>query len=189
MSGLMPRQRLGQIISRTSNLPHLIGRRRWYIGIQRQIRDRQTMIGAMNPGNGAIVVIVVVVAAAAVGRIVVIGHVTALLRALQTIVILFGDMTARRRETVSQIGTTTTLVARCDRATITRALVKIVRLLSHLLQILEGTKDLLVKYVALFACVISGTHICRASYHRHPVHLLAHLDHNLISQQSLISQL
>lgn len=178
MSGLMPRQRLGQIISGPSNLPHFIGRRRWYIRIQRQIRDRQTMIGAMNPGDGAIVVIVIVIVAAFVGRIVIIDHVTALFRALQTIVILFGDMTARRRETISQIGASTTLVARCDRA-ITRALMKMVRLLSHLLQVLERTEDLLVKYVALFARVIGGTHIRRASHHRHPVHFLAHLDHNL----------
>lgn len=91
----MPHQGLGQVISGASNLPHLIGRRRRYVGIQRQIRDGQTMIAA-NPGDSTVVVIVIVVAVAAVVRgIVVVGRVTTLFRALQTIVILLGDVTAR----------------------------------------------------------------------------------------------
>lgn len=137
---------------------------------------------AANPGDGdsAIVIIIIVVVAAVIGRIIVVGCVTTLLRALQTIVILFGDVTARRRETISQVGASTTLVARRDRATtITRLLMKMVRLLSHLLQILEGTEDLLVKHVTLFARVIGRTYVRCASHHCHSIHLFAHLNHNL----------
>lgn len=90
----MSHQRLGQVISGASNLPHVIGRRRRYVGIQLQIRDGQTMIAA-NPGDSAVVVIVIVDVAAVVERIVVVDCVTTLLRALQTIVILFGNVTAR----------------------------------------------------------------------------------------------
>lgn len=70
-----------------------------------------------------------------------------------------------------------TLIAR-NRAATTYDLMMI-RLLSHFLQVLEGTEDLLVENVALLARVIGGTHIRRASHHRHPVHLFAHLDHDL----------
>jgi len=121
-----------------------------------------------------VVTVVIVVVPAAAGVAVV--RVTTLLGALQTIVILLGDVTTRR-ETIAHIGATATFVAR-DRTTAAYDLVMI-RLLSHLLQVLEGTEDLLVENVALLARVIGGTHIRRASHHRHPVHFFAHLDHDL----------
>lgn len=88
---------------------------------------------AANPADGDIIIIDIITIVAAVGRIVVVDRVTTMLRALQTIVILFGDVTARCRETISQIGASTTLVARRDRATTVAHALEMIRLLSHFL--------------------------------------------------------
>lgn len=121
-----------------------------------------------------VVTVVIVVVPAAAGIVVI--RVTTLLGALQAIVIFLDDVTTRR-ETIAHIGATATLVAR-NCATAVYDLVMI-RLLSHLLQVLEGTEDLLVENVAFLARVIGGTHVRRASHHRHPVLFFAHLDHDL----------
>ncbi|TGZ43153.1 hypothetical protein DBV15_09808 [Temnothorax longispinosus] len=180
--GLMPRQGFAQAVSRASKSPEFVGRRRrLLVEIQFRARSGQTIIAAdpMTDGHGPHVVLAVIVVAVVIVVVpagVVVVHVTTLLGALQTIVIFLGDVTTRR-ETIAHIGATATLVA-SDRATAAHDLVTI-RLLSHLLQVLEGTEDLLVDNVSLLARVISGTHIRGASHHRHPVHLFAHLDHDL----------
>lgn len=144
------------------------------------------MIITANPvtnGNGLTVVltvivvtVIIVVVPTAAGVAVI--YVTTLFGALQTIVILFGNVTTHR-ETITHIGATSTFVAHND-ATAAYDLVMI-RLSSHLLQVLERAENFLVENVALLARVIGGTHVRCASYHRHPVHLFAHLDHDLIS--------
>lgn len=144
----------------------------------------------MTGGDGSAVALAVIVVTAAIIVVPAVGvaviRMTALLGALQAIVVLLGDVAACR-ETIAHIGATATLVAR-DRATAAYNLMMI-RLLSHLLQVLEGTEDLLVENVAFLARVIGGTYVRRASHHRHPVHLFAHLDYDLVSQQSGFSQL
>lgn len=187
--GLVPRQGLAQAASRAPNSPEFIGRRRrLLVEIQLGARTGQTIITANPTTDGddpavvfavIVVAVVVIVVPGAAGVAVI--RVTTLLGALQTIVIFLGDVTTRRK-TIAHIGATATLVAR-DRATATYDLVMI-RLLSHLLQVLEGTEDFFVENVALLARVIGGTHVRRASHHRHPVHLFAHLDHNLLCEDT-----
>lgn len=129
-----------------------------------------------------IIIVVAIVAGAAATRIVVV-HVTALFGTLQAIVILLGDMTTSR-ETITQIGTTTTLVAcptRITRKHRKHCLV-MVRLLSHFLQVLERTEDLLVQHITLLTCVIGRSHVSRAPHHRHAIHFLSYLNYDLISQ-------
>lgn len=123
-----------------------------------------------------VVTVIIIVVPAAAGVAVV--HVTTLFGALQAIVILFGDVTTHR-ETITHIGATSTFVAHND-ATAAYDLMMI-RLSSHLLQIFERAENFLVENIALLARMIGGTHVRCASYHRHPVHLFAHLDHDLIS--------
>lgn len=124
----------------------------------------------------AVIVVVAVVVAAATG-IVVVHCVTALFGTLQAIVVLLSDATASR-ETVAQIGVTSALVAPRPRVAL-RGCDLTIRLLSHFLQVLERAEDLLVEHVALLAGVIGRSHVGRASHHRHAVHLLADLDHDL----------
>jgi len=127
------------------------------------------------------VVVIVVVAVAAATTEIAVVHVTALFGTLKAIVVLLGGVTTSR-ETIAQIGATTTL------GRISKHYLMLVRLLSHFLQVLEGAENFLVEHVALLARVIGRSHVGRASHHRHAVHLLAYLDHDLRTRTRRVRQ-
>lgn len=172
----MPRQGLGQTGPPVTDLLHIVERwRRHVFAVQRHARGRQTAAGA----NSTVAVLAVAAAVVVVAAAVFVAgvRVTALLGALQAIVVLLGDVTTRRRrETVAQLDASATLAR--ERVTA----YALVRLLSHLLQVLEGAEDLLVEHVALLARMVGGPHVRGAPHHRHAVHLFADLDHNLRTQ-------
>jgi len=150
------------------------------------------MITAIDDGDGVVlaamtvavavtVVVVVVVAVAAAATGIAVVHVTALLSTLKAIVILLGGVTTSC-ETIAQIGATTAL------GRISKHYLMLIRLLSHFLQVFEGAENLLIEHVAFLACVIGRSHVGRASHHRHAVHLLAYLDHDLRTRTRRVRQ-